>query len=415
MPSPPPNLADAPWLAAEPVRRVFAALTAEGAEARIIGGAVRNALMGLPVGDIDFATTATPDEVERLAAKARIKVVPTGRGHGTLTLVCHGIPYQVTTLREDIVTDGRHAVVRFGTDWAADARRRDFTINALSVDAAGAVHDPLGGYADVVARRIRFIGNPDQRIAEDRLRILRFFRFNAEYGLGAVDADGLGAAMRSREALRELSRERVGAEMRRIVVAPAAVATVALMQEAGVLGVVLGGIGYVAEFARLAALEARLGRDAAVPLRLAALACRIAEDVTRLTARLKLANAERDRMLAALAAAADLAPPPGERRARLALYRHGAEAYGDGLLLAAVAAGARADDPAWAGLISLPKRWTPPRFPLAGRDVVGAGRLPGPVVGEILKALEAWWIDRDFAADEAALRARLQQMLAAQQ
>jgi tRNA nucleotidyltransferase/poly(A) polymerase len=410
----PPNLGREDWLKSEPVRRIFAALTAAGAEARVVGGAVRNALMGAPVKEIDFATTATPDEVARLAAAARIKVVPTGIEHGTLTLVHHGQPFEVTTLRQDVATDGRRAKVRFGNDWAEDARRRDFTVNALSVDADGVVDDPVGGYDDVMAGRIRFIGDPDKRIAEDRLRILRFFRFNAEHGRAPVDDAGLAAATRARTTLRELSAERIGQEMRRLLLASRAVAMTELMQEAGVLPIVLAGIGYVATLARLAALEAAAGREPNVPLRLAALACRIEEDAMRVAARLRLANAERDRMLAALGAARGLVPPPNARGARLALYRHGANAFQDGALLAAAWNGAGPDDKRWRDLVTLPARWTAPTFPLSGRDIVGQGREPSPAIGEILRAVEAWWIERDFAPDEAALRKRLQQVLAEQ-
>ncbi len=410
-----PNLVGAAWLAVPAVQRVFAVLIGDGGEARIIGGAVRNALMGLPVGEIDFGTTATPDAVAARAAAAGIKVAPTGIEHGTLTLVVDGRPFEVTTLREDIETDGRHAVVRFGSDWEADARRRDFTVNALSVDADGTVHDPVGGYGDIVAGRIRFIGDPDRRIAEDRLRILRFFRFHAEVGQGDLDADGLAAVTRARNGLRQLSAERIGQEMRRLVVAPRAVEAVTLMQEAGVLPIVLAGIGYLAAFARLTRFEAAVGWTAAVPVRLAALACRIEEDVQRVTERLRLANAERDRMLRGLAAARALTPLSDERGARRALYRHGAEAYRDGIALAFAWSEAAVDDPPWRALAGLPDRWTAPRFPLTGRDVVAGGRAPGPTVGAMLAAVEAWWIEQDFAPDEAALRQRLQQLIAAAQ
>jgi poly(A) polymerase len=407
-----PNLAGAAWLADPAVRQVFAVLTGEGGEARIIGGAVRNALMGLPVGEIDFGTTETPDAVAAGAAAAGIKVAPTGIEHGTLTLVVRGRPFEVTTLREDIETDGRHAVVRFGSDWEADARRRDFTVNALSVDADGRVHDPVGGYGDIVARRIRFIGDPDKRIAEDRLRILRFFRFHAEVGKGDIDAGGLAAVMRACNDLRQLSAERVGQEMRRVVVARRAVEAVTLMQEAGVLPVLLAGVGYLAAFARLARFEAAAGISVSVPLRLAALACRIEEDVQRLTGRLRLANAERDRMLKALAAGRAISPRITERGARRILYRHGVEAYRDGVALAVAWGVAPADDPQFADLAKLPERWPVPTFPLSGRDVVAGGHASGPAVGALLAEVEAWWIEEDFAPDETALRRRLQQLMA---
>ncbi len=414
MTAPLPSLADAKWLAEPAVRRVFAVLSAAGAEARIVGGAVRNALMARAVADVDFATTATPDAVAASAAAAGVKVAPTGVEHGTLTLVVGGRPFEVTTLREDIATDGRRAVVRFGSDWDADARRRDFTVNALSVAADGRVFDPVGGYDDIVAGRIRFIGDPDRRIAEDRLRILRLFRLHAEYGKGDIDADALAATMRGRDGLRELSAERVGQEMRRLVVAARAAETLVVMQESGILPIVLAGVGYLAAFARLAAFEAELARPPAAPLRLAALACRVEEDVERIARRLRLANAERDRMLAALAAARVLSPGVSARGARRILYRHGAAAYGDGVALAVAWGGESARDQRFVALVRLPERWTAPKFPLAGRDVVAGGGRPGPAVGALLAAVEDWWVEHDFKADEAALRKRLQQLMAEQ-
>ena len=414
MTKPFPNLAAAEWPAAPAVRRVFAVLTAGGEEARIAGGAVRNALMGLAVGEVDFATTATPDKVIAAAAKAGIRAVPTGLDHGTVTLVVDGTGFEVTTLRQDIDTDGRHAIVRFGRDWDADARRRDFTVNALSVDAAGVVHDPVGGYPDILARRIRFIGDPDRRIAEDRLRILRLFRFHAQVGEGAIDAAGLAATMRGRDGLRELSAERIGQEMRRIVVAPRAAETVAIMQESGALPVVLGGVGYLAQFAAAVRFEAEVGAMATVAPRLSVLACRIEEDVLRVSARLRLANVERERMMATLAAAASVAALRDVRATRRLLYRLGAERFRDGVVHAFAWSGG-ADSAPSLDLYRLPDRWAVPAFPLGGRDVIGHGTPRGPQVGELLRAVEAWWIDQDFAPDEAALRRRLQQMLASAQ
>ena len=410
-----PDLGNAEWLQWTAVRTIFAALDRDGDSARIVGGAVRNALLGRPVRELDFATTATPDVVARRAEAAGLKVVPTGVEHGTLTLVGSGLGYEVTTLRQDIQTDGRHAVVRFGRDWEADARRRDFTVNALSVDAGGKVYDPIGGYPDILARRIRFIGDPDRRIAEDRLRILRLFRFHAEYGSGDLDRDGLSAAIRARDGLRELSAERIGQEMRRLVVAPRAPETIAIMQESGILTLVFAGIGYLAPLARLAAFEASVGAAPTPAPRLTALSCRIEEDVERLAARLRLANSERDRMLGALAAARRFAIFPDERVARVALYRLGAAAYRDGVALALAWSGAPPDASDWRDLYRLPERWMPPVFPLGGRDVLGEGMERGPAIGLLLRSLETWWIEQDFTPDEAALRTRLQRMIAAQQ
>ena len=407
-----PSLADADWLAAGPVRAVFALLEGAGEEARVVGGAVRNALMGLPVAEIDFATTATPDRVMELAGAAGMKAVATGFEHGTVTLVIDGRGFEVTTLREDVETDGRRAVVRFGRDWDADARRRDFTVNALSVDAGGAIHDPVGGLADIRARCIRFIGDADKRIAEDRLRILRLFRFHAEYGAGEIDANGLAAAIRSRAGLRELSAERIGQEMRKLAMAPRAAETLALMQEAGILPIVLGGVGYPAQFARLVAFEAAAGLKPSSARRLAVLGARIREDVERLTERLRLSNAERDRMAAAVMRGRRLMAPPDARAARRLLYDVGTDFYRDAIAYAAAWRGG--DAVAWREAASLPERWAPPKFPIGGREVMGGG-LRGPAVGEMLRALEAWWRGADVRPNENALRGRLQQMLAAAQ
>lgn len=406
----PHSFADAPWLMADEVQAVFGALTRDGDEARIVGGAVRNALLGTEPGDIDFATTATPDVVAARAEAAGFKAVPTGVEHGTQTLVLNGTGFEVTTLREDVETDGRRAVVRFGRDWIADARRRDFTVNALYVDADGTIFDPLGGYADLVAGRIRFIGAPEQRIEEDRLRILRFFRFHAQYGKGQLDRDGLSASIRARSGLRELSVERVGREMRLLVVAGGAYPTLTEMQDAGILPLVLGGVGYLAPFRRLPALEKTFSPEPVAALRLAALGCRIDEDVTRLTERLRLSNAERDRMRAAVAAIDDFADRPDERLRRRLLYRLGEETYRDAVALAFSWSEGAADDPFWRGSLTLPDLWTAPRFPLGGRDVIGGTGMRGPAVGAILKQLEQWWIEHDFEPDEIAIRSRLQQM-----
>ena len=411
-----PSLAGADWLNAPAAQRVFDVLMAEGDEVRIVGGAVRNALLGRTMDGaiLDFATTALPEAVLRQAAAAGIKAVPTGIEHGTVTLVVDGRAFEVTTLRSDVETDGRHAVVRFGRDWQADAERRDFTMNALFVDRTGAIHDPVGGYPDLLARRVRFIGDPDRRIAEDRLRVLRFFRFLAEYGEGEPDRAGMAAVIRAHDDIRALSRERIAQEMRKLVVAPNAPAVLVLMQDTGVLPVALAGVGYVGVFARVAGVEQAAKAAPAVATRLAALGCRIIEDVERLTERLRLSNAERDRMLATLSAASDFTPFPDAIRARQLLYRHGSEAFRDGVLHGF--AWSTAPPPAkWRELFHLPEQWVAPVFPLSGKDVTDLGVPRGPLVGKLLKELENWWVDHDFAATESELRARLRQIAASQQ
>ena len=234
-----PSRLDAPWLREGALAKLLAVLDRDGEEARVVGGAVRNALLGEPPGDFDIATTALPREVVRRAEAAGFKPVPTGIDHGTITVVVGGKPFEVTTLREDVETDGRHAKVAFGRDWKRDAERRDFTMNALSVGRDGTMHDHVSGLADAAARRVRFIGDPAQRIAEDYLRILRFFRFHAAYGHGAPDPDGLHACIVARAGLDTLSRERVRMEVMKLLVTPHAVATLAVMAETGLLDNVL--------------------------------------------------------------------------------------------------------------------------------------------------------------------------------
>ncbi len=253
---------------------MLGALEAGGAQARIVGGAVRNALLGEPVRDIDIATTAEPVDVVRLAVAAGLKAVPTGLEHGTVTVIVHRTPFEVTTLRRDVETFGRHARVAFTTDWGEDARRRDFTINALYCDAAGTVHDPLGGYGDIAGRRVGFIGDAHERIREDYLRILRFFRFCAEYAQGAPDAAGLAAAIELRSGLDQLSGERIRAELLRLLAAPRAVETAVVMEEAGILDHALDARlpRSVDVLGRVAEIEAALGRDGDPVLRLGALA-----------------------------------------------------------------------------------------------------------------------------------------------
>src|SRR6266513_2103703 len=248
-------LADVPWLTSGPARRVLDVLNGNGEEARVIGGAVRNALLNIPLGDIDIATTALPDEVVRRAKAAGIKCVPTGIDHGTVTLVVESHPFEVTTLREDTETFGRKAKVAFGRDWVRDAERRDFTINGLSVDADCIVHDHVGGLDDIAAKRVRFIGDPNQRIAEDYLRVLRFFRVHAAYGAGEPDRAGYLACIAAREGLATLSAERVRMEMLKLVVAEGAASAVTAMADAGLLLPIFGGVAYTGPLTAMISAE----------------------------------------------------------------------------------------------------------------------------------------------------------------
>ena len=322
----PPSLKGAPWLERPETARVFAALEDSGVETRAVGGAVRNTLLGRPVTEIDLATTAVPEQVMALARKAGLKVVPTGIEHGTVTVIADGTPFEVTTLRRDVETFGRHATVAFTENWEEDARRRDFTLNALYAGSDGTVFDPLGGYEDVLAGRVRFIGDAEARIKEDYLRILRFFRFNAYYGKGPFDAAGLQASVRLRDGMAQLSAERIAGEVRRILAAPEAKRAIEALFDYGLLVAVLGGVPRLERFKRLVAIEAAAGRSRDAVLRLAALAVFVAEDADRVAARLHLSNAERAVLALGAGDHAESGLPEEDAAKRL-LYRLGAIDY----------------------------------------------------------------------------------------
>src|ERR1700687_5557032 len=285
-------LDDAPWLTSGPTARVLKLLNGNGEEARVVGGAVRNALLKIPTGDIDIATTALPAEVIRRAKAAGIKSEPTGIEHGTVTLVVDSQPFEVTTLREDTETFGRKAKVAFGRDWTRDAERRDFTINGLSVDADGVVHDYVGGLDDIAAKRVRFIGDPNQRIAENYLRILRFFRIHAAFGAGEPDRAGYLACIRARAGLATLSAERVRMEMLKLMVAEGAAAAVTAMADGGLLLPIFGGVAYTGPLRAMVSAEGALGWKPDAIRRLGALAVAVTEDARRVATRLRLTNAE---------------------------------------------------------------------------------------------------------------------------
>ena len=398
------QLDDAAWLEAGEVARLLALLDRDGEEARVVGGAVRNSLLHLPVAEIDVATTALPEEVVRRVAASGWKAVPTGIEHGTITVVIEGKPFEVTTLRRDIETYGRKAKVAFGRDWATDAQRRDFTINALSATAEGKVHDYVGGIADIAARHVRFIGDPRQRIAEDYLRILRFFRFHAWYGRGALDAAGLHACILARAGLEALSRERVRMELLKLLLAPHATATLTVMAETGILGAVLGGVPLLASFENMVKVEAAVGIEADAVRRLGALGVYLKEDAERLGQRLRLTNAEAER-LAALDSWCRVSPQGSEQAAHALLYQLGPRSFIDRTLVAWSRSEAGAKDGAWHELASLPRRWSAPVFPLKAADFMRRGIAAGPALGAALHAAEEFWIAADFPADAAAIAA----------
>lgn len=395
-----PALRGASWLTTGGAARLLALLNGNGEEARVVGGAVRNALMDLPVGEIDIATTALPEEVVRRAAAARIKSIPTGIEHGTVTLVVEGKPFEITTLREDVETFGRKAKVAFGRDWARDAERRDFTINGLSVNADGTVHDHVGGIADIAAKRVRFIGDPDRRIAEDFLRILRFFRIHAAYGAGDPDRDGYLACIRGRAGLATLSAERVRMEMLKLLVAVGAVEAVVAMADAGLMLAILGGVTYRGPLAAMIAAEHALGLDADPMRRLAALAVSVPEDARRIAQRLRLSNAEA-KQLDAMGHRWWRLGGMDEGIARRRLYRLGMPLYRDRLMLAWARARRDSDMASWQQLATLPQRWQPPAFPLKAADFIARGIAEGPALGHVITLAEDAWLAADFPLEPA--------------
>jgi poly(A) polymerase len=405
------GLKNAPWLKSGDTARVLTLLNRNGEEARVVGGAVRNALLDIPIGDIDIATTALPDEVVRRAKAAGIKSVPTGIEHGTVTLVVGARPFEVTTLREDTETFGRKAKVAFGRDWVGDAHRRDFTINALSVGIDGLVHDYVGGLDDIVARRVRFIGDPSERIKEDFLRILRFFRIHAAFGAGPVDRAGYLACVRARAGLANLSAERVRTEILKLLVADGAITAVEAMADGGLAQAILGGIAYTGPFAAMIAAEGVLSLKGDAIRRLAALAVAVTEDARRLATRLRLSNAEAKR-LDSMGHRWWRLCGMDEAHAKRRLYRLGGEAYVDRLMLAWARTGGDTNPAQWRELAALPARWRAPKFPLKAADFIARGITEGPQLGHALTLAEDAWLAADFPSDRSALKALADQAAA---
>lgn len=370
------HLSTASWHAHDGLPALAAALAAVPGNPRIVGGAVRDTLLGIAVADIDLATPLPPEAVMERVAAAGFKAVPTGIAHGTITAVLPGGPVEVTTLRRDVTTDGRHAVVAFTDDWREDAGRRDFTMNALYADpVTGELYDYFDGLTDLHAGRVRFIGDPRQRIAEDHLRILRFFRFHARFG-DAIDDAGLEACTQRANDLMALSRERIASELLKLLVTAGAVPVLGLMVDRGILRAVLPEIDSdgVARLAVLAGREAEAGMAADAVRRLAALVP--AASAESVGARLKLSNTDRKRLVAATQG-------PGEEGARALAYRHGPALAIDRLLLSG------ADPAALTG-------WTPPTLPIGGGALVERGLRKGPQVAAVLRAIETQWIAEGF-------------------
>lgn len=383
-----------------PAARVMRALTAEGDQARFVGGCVRDALVGRPIRDIDIATPLSPQRVTQLLEKAGLKAVPTGIEHGTITAVAEGKGVEVTTLRLDLETDGRRAKVAFTDDWQADAARRDLTINALSADAEGQVHDYFGGLPDLSEGRVRFVGDAQQRITEDYLRLLRFFRFHADYAANGFDAPAIAAAKSLAPNLKSLSGERLRQETLRLLIARRGPEVWGEMLSLGIVQHYLPWSTTLDRLRSVAELEHRHGLEPDAVRRLAALT--MTGCGPQVAATLKLSRAETERIVA-LDAPREPFDATGPEVVRKQIYAWGNDGARDRLLLD----WPEPDDGQQGRLaLDLIQSWPRPRFPLAGADIVKLGVNQGPRVGEILAAVEEWWMAADFRPDRAQCLAR---------
>lgn len=411
------KIAPQSWMTAPETRAVLAALSAEGAEVRFVGGCVRDAVLHRPVKDVDIATPDRPDRVMALLKAAGIRVIPTGLAHGTVTAMIGEARFEITTLRLDLATDGRHARVAFTDSWIADAARRDFTFNALSCTADGDIYDPFGGLADLGEGVVRFVGIPRERIEEDYLRLLRFFRMYATYGLPPPEAEALAACRQLAPGIARLSGERVRDELFRILLAPNAADTAVLMHDAHILDHVVPLPVDIGRLRMMTWLDSTaLRRESVRPdalRRLAALLRTDADGAAALAERLRLSRCQAARLAALVRPAFELTPEAGITALHRAVYRAGAETARDWVLMAWAGELALAPrrgggrNAAWSAMLETAATWPAPAFPLRGADVAALGIPRGPKVGELLAAVEAWWEAGDFTADRDACLARL--------
>lgn len=397
----------APWLKAKETQKLLEALEqARPDGARFVGGCVRNTLMGRPVDDIDIATQLTPERVVEIAQAAGFAAHPTGIEHGTITVVVNHHPFEITTLRRDVSTDGRRATVAFTESWEEDAQRRDFRLNALYADAQGQIHDPTGGgLDDARSGRVIFIGDAHQRIKEDYLRILRFFRFNAWYAKGPLDPQGLHACADLVAGLDTLSVERVWKEVKKLLGAPNPRAAWEGMSAIEARARALPEMSAHARLDALMTLEADLMLPVDAMTRVAA-ALPDQLSAAAFARRLKLSNEERARLVDALGDEVKLTSYMSLREMRRAIYKLGNATFRDRIMLAWAAAG-NAKAQQWRALVAHGQMWTPPKLPLSGDEVMAAGVPAGPQVGLVLREVEDWWVDADFPDDKLSVIERL--------
>ena len=396
------------WMNETETRRVMDAL----GDARFVGGAVRNALLNRPVTEVDIATPLVPDEVMKRLKAADIAFVPTGLEHGTITAIVNSKPFEITTLRRDVSTDGRRAVVAFTQDWKEDAQRRDFTMNALYAGADGEVFDSVGGVADLAAGRVRFVGDPVTRIREDYLRILRLFRFHAWYGKGDLDSAALKAAAAEKAGIARLSGERVQKELLKLLAAENPAPVLRSMAAASILSEILPGDLSLARLEKLVAIDANNFFPPDPLLRLAALLPPDVKAADEIADHMKLSNADRERLSDLAGASEKIVSYLSIREVRKLLYRLGKQRFRDRVMLR------WADDPKdntiqWRAMLAMADAWERPQFPLTGRDVMAAGVPQGPLIGQVLSEVEEWWVDSDFTDDPFSLAERLKAVVQA--
>jgi len=411
------KITPADWMGAADTRALFDAITAGGGSVRFVGGCVRDAILGRPVSDIDLATDVEPARVIELLGARKIRAVPTGLDHGTITAIPEHRPFEITTLRQDVETDGRRAAVQFTHDWSVDAGRRDFTMNALSADPDGTVYDYVGGLPDLRAGRVRFIGDAAERIAEDYLRILRFFRFHANYASTVPDGEALQACRDAATHVEKLSGERVWQEMARILVVVEPMQVFALMEEARILRLLLPVGRSTSRLQAMAALEDMLKVAPEPVRRLTALIQPNRQEASQIATRLRLSRADTSRL-------DNLSASRGESRAgmpelalRRSLYMLGVDFFQDLILLdwadqiardPSVAAGNILD---WKATWDAAHDWVPPDFHLTGEDIIAAGIEEGPRVGDLLEDVEEWWVEQAFRPDRDGCLERLRLMM----
>ena len=400
------RLAAQPWMTAPATRTVLKALAAHGIEARFVGGCVRDAVLGRPVRDIDLATPSPPEVVLEAIEASRLKAVPTGLKHGTVTAISGKRPFEITTLRRDVETDGRRARVAFTDDWREDARRRDFTMNALFATPEGEVTDYFGGVADARAGRVRFVGDPATRIAEDYLRLLRFFRFEAHYGHGEHDVAGLAAAIAAAPKLIRISAERVRDELLRLLEAPDPVPTLRLMHRHGVLSGHLRADWTLDCLARLIRIED--GKPDPI-LRLAAMLHETADQARHMAEDLRLSNAQKDRLIFLAEPPLEITPQSPAEDVDVACYRYGRDHVIDLLYLSAARSG---EAESLAKTLKTVAAWEERHFPVAARDLLPLGATRGPELGQLMRDLELWWIGEGFAPDRKALLEKARTLIA---